>query len=47
MTEKQIREEEEAQAEYKTAWIEATYIVAGWWKKDLTSVKEQIRGMMK
>ena len=30
MTEAEIREEKKAQEEYKTAWIEAEYIVAGW-----------------
>ncbi len=34
MTEVEIREAEEAQAAYRTAWIEANYIVAGWWTEE-------------
>ncbi len=32
--------EEMAQEEYKTAWTQAAYIVAGWWKSEKESSKE-------
>lgn len=35
MTEQEIKEAEEAQERYKTAWIEAEYIVAGWRRVEL------------
>ena len=41
MTEAEIREAEKAQEEYRTAWIEASYIVAGWWKVILEEKDEQ------
>ena len=34
MTETEIREAEEAQEKYRTAWIEAEYVVLGWWQND-------------
>ena len=27
--------------EYRTAWIEAEYIVAGWWEDDRTRIKRE------
>ena len=36
MTEQELRDAEKAQIEYKTVWIEAEYIVAGWWDYDRT-----------
>ena len=38
MTEAEIRETEEAQEKYRTAWIEAGYIVAGWEVAELDTV---------
>jgi len=34
MTEAEIKEAERVQEEYRTAWIEADYEVAGWWEYD-------------
>ena len=45
MTEQELRDTEKAQEEYRTAWIEAEYIVAGWRKDDGTGIgREDSRG---
>lgn len=41
MTEEEYRNKKLAEEKYRTAWIEASYIVAGWWQE---RVKEDKSG---